>query len=266
MLHQFRFDGHGHSKASDGSDTPETIITTAINKKLDILALTDHNNLDSLDKFIEISKRVNEHNLQLLTINGFELSCKEGDLLIYFPTESATRQCIKRFSKPSHRPLLKEAIGHYIDMYDCYFVIPHPQSIYISSVSMEKISELLKELPPHQHFRIGIEVYNWMSQIFIWQRPQQEASIKKFATQANLAMFGGTDYHRAKDIGNGYSVMYMENLTLSAFFQAFKNRQSHANETHKLTISELASLVSASYHAEMNTLFGNPSFRIPKTG
>ncbi|MCQ2070869.1 MAG: PHP domain-containing protein, partial [archaeon] len=42
-----------HSVYSDGTFTPEEIVLEAVKRKLDIIALTDHNTFDGIPEFLE---------------------------------------------------------------------------------------------------------------------------------------------------------------------------------------------------------------------
>ncbi|HDD45246.1 MAG TPA: PHP domain-containing protein [Candidatus Desulfofervidus auxilii] len=62
-------DLHTHSTASDGSFNPEELVLLAKKTGLKAIALTDHDTVEGLDKFLETGKKIN-----LETIPGVELS------------------------------------------------------------------------------------------------------------------------------------------------------------------------------------------------
>jgi len=64
-----QFDLHSHSTASDGTLTPEQLVSRAHEQGVDVLALTDHDTTFGLD---EARKRADELGLKL--INGVEIS------------------------------------------------------------------------------------------------------------------------------------------------------------------------------------------------
>ena len=43
-------DLHMHSTASDGTATPQQLVDEAVNKKIEIIALTDHHTVDKVDE------------------------------------------------------------------------------------------------------------------------------------------------------------------------------------------------------------------------
>lgn len=264
MYNTYLFDGHGHSRASDGSDSPRTIVDSAIKKGIQILALTDHNTTANLSQFIEHGKKVNQHGTKILLIPGMEMSCKEGDLLIYFPDEIQAQAVISHFKKPTTRPEIHTTIEYFADTYNAYFILPHPQSFFISSVSITLMDSLYHNLNLELRQRVGIEVYNWMSQIFIWRRAEEEKAVRECAKSLKLPMFGGTDYHSASHIGNGHTIMYMEKLNAANFINAFREGRTQAILPHPITVTELLHLSATSLRAEFNSTVLNPSFRIPK--
>lgn len=63
-------DLHTHSIASDGSYTPSEIIELAIEKKLSVVALTDHDTVSGLDEFLSYADKFTE----ITAIPGVEIS------------------------------------------------------------------------------------------------------------------------------------------------------------------------------------------------
>jgi len=64
-------DLHSHSIFSDGTDTPEAMALAADAAGLKALALTDHDTLAGLDRFLAVQPRV-----ATLLVPGIELSCR----------------------------------------------------------------------------------------------------------------------------------------------------------------------------------------------
>jgi len=71
-------DLHTHSTASDGTDSPTQLIDKAISKKLDVIALTDH---DTTRGWIEATNALLNHPSQspLQLVLGAEISCQDSD-------------------------------------------------------------------------------------------------------------------------------------------------------------------------------------------
>ncbi len=71
-------DLHMHSTASDGTDTPETIITKCAKLHLELCAITDHDTVDSQAPAIEAARKLKQQ-----YITGVEFSVRhEGELHI----------------------------------------------------------------------------------------------------------------------------------------------------------------------------------------
>lgn len=78
MLYQSEIDLHAHSTASDGALTPTELVKLAVNRKVQTLALTDH---DSVAGLSEAQTAATEHKLTL--INGIELSTRWDNKTIH---------------------------------------------------------------------------------------------------------------------------------------------------------------------------------------
>ncbi len=69
-----RIDLHAHSNVSDGTDTPAELVVAAHEAGLDVVALTDHDTFDGLDRAVAAGR---EHGVEV--VRGMELSCmREG--------------------------------------------------------------------------------------------------------------------------------------------------------------------------------------------
>ena len=65
-----RIDLHTHSNVSDGTDTPAELVAAAAAAGLDVVALTDHDTFDGLDRAVAAGR---EHGVEV--VRGMELSC-----------------------------------------------------------------------------------------------------------------------------------------------------------------------------------------------
>jgi AAA domain, putative AbiEii toxin, Type IV TA system len=89
----YRADMHIHSfgprtgshDVKDSTMTPEAIVQTAIAEKLDIIAITDHNEIGNVEAAIAAA------GTDLLVVPGVELSTPQGHLLCYLPDLEALR-------------------------------------------------------------------------------------------------------------------------------------------------------------------------------
>ena len=89
-----RIDLHTHSDRSDGTSTPSELVREAIEARVDVLALTDH---DCFEGWEEAAAAAQEHGLSL--VRGIEISCRYAGqsvhLLGYLPD-------------PTYPPLVEE--------------------------------------------------------------------------------------------------------------------------------------------------------------
>lgn len=81
----YRADMHIHSfvgshDVRDTTMTPQAIVETAIAEKLDVIAITDHNEIKNIELALNTALGT-----ELLVIPGIELSTPQGHLLCYFP-------------------------------------------------------------------------------------------------------------------------------------------------------------------------------------
>jgi len=85
----YRADLHIHSlgashDVTDGSMTPDAVVQTAIEQDLNLISITDHNEIANVRPAIDVADST-----PLLVIPGVELSTPQGHLLCYLPTVQA---------------------------------------------------------------------------------------------------------------------------------------------------------------------------------
>lgn len=88
----YRCDLHVHSYGGshdvhDTTMTPEAIVQTAVQENLAIIAITDHNEINNIQRAIDASM-----NTLVTVVPGVELSTPQGHLLCYFPNVQALQQ------------------------------------------------------------------------------------------------------------------------------------------------------------------------------
>ena len=66
-------DLHVHTTASDGTFTPSEVVKEAINRKLSVIAITDHDTTKGVKEALETLKTFNE---ELIVVPGVEISCQ----------------------------------------------------------------------------------------------------------------------------------------------------------------------------------------------
>jgi 3',5'-nucleoside bisphosphate phosphatase len=92
-------DLHTHSNASDGTDTPTQLIEKAIKKRLDVVALTDH---DTTRGWEEASQALLQHpsHTSLQLVLGAEISCQDAN--------GISIHMLGLLFDPTYEPLLDE--------------------------------------------------------------------------------------------------------------------------------------------------------------
>ncbi|WP_294580085.1 PHP domain-containing protein [uncultured Thomasclavelia sp.] len=97
-------DLHIHSNYSDGTDSPEEIVIKARDKKIDLIALTDHNTLDGINDFKIACLKYHQKALAGIEISSYYHN-QEIHLLGYYNLETD-------FNLPKYQPL-KDLIDEY---------------------------------------------------------------------------------------------------------------------------------------------------------
>ncbi|WP_238878812.1 TrlF family AAA-like ATPase [Achromobacter xylosoxidans] len=80
-LHIHSFGPEGSYDVTDAKMTPEAIVDTSIAERLDLIAITDHNQIGNVGSALKYAQ-----GKSLLVVPGVELSTPQGHLLVYFET------------------------------------------------------------------------------------------------------------------------------------------------------------------------------------
>lgn len=80
-LHIHSFGPDGSYDVTDAQMTPEAIVDTSIAERLDLIAITDHNQIGNVRSALRYAQ-----GKSLLVVPGVELSTPQGHLLVYFET------------------------------------------------------------------------------------------------------------------------------------------------------------------------------------
>lgn len=88
----FRADLHVHCfggshDVTDPAMTPEAVVSTAVQEKLSLIAIADHNEISCVERALSAAQGTD-----LLVVPAIELSTAQGHLLCYFPTLPALRK------------------------------------------------------------------------------------------------------------------------------------------------------------------------------
>ncbi len=168
-----RFESHVHTNFSDGNFY-KFMIRWALQKKIDIIAITDHNRLKGYNYCVRYAKECSKRNKgNIFILPSEEIGCKKGDILAYGISEE-----IKVAS-------VAETIDN-IHVQGGLAAIPHPFA-FSSSISMQTAKKNSFD---------GIEVVNYTNpDIF------NDIAHKFAAAKPHLFQLGGNDAHQPWDLG-----------------------------------------------------------------
>lgn len=189
-----RCDLHSHTWYSfDSLAKPEEMVKKALEREIDCLAITDHEQVKGAFEAIEIAK-----GKPILIIPGIEIKSREGDILglnikKIIPNGMSAKETIKR---------IKEEGG--------MAIIPHPFGWSCSFKG--NLKNLLEDID-------GIEVLN--SSIF----GQGNKIALDFARKFNLPFTCGSDAHEPSFVGRAYLEIPGENLSLREVLEKIKKRE-----------------------------------------
>jgi ABC-type lipoprotein export system ATPase subunit/histidinol phosphatase-like PHP family hydrolase len=117
-----RADLHIHSYGEGGSYdvedelmTPQNIVDKAIEKEIDIISITDHNEIENVRVAIEYAT-----DKDVLIIPGIEVSTTQGHLLLYFPTYKDLRDAFGKLNVSSDKKRCSKGIVECLDITSQY--------------------------------------------------------------------------------------------------------------------------------------------------
>lgn len=174
-------DLHIHTSSSyDGLDKPEAVLKEASKVGLDVVAITDHNEIDGA---LLAQKFEKKYGVEVIV--GEEILTNQGEILALFIKE-----------KVGPGKTLEETV-HLIRNQGGLAIIPHPFSIFPltrPAVGLKRLYELIqdKDLLPD-----GIEVLNSMPTARFSSKKSKRLNEKIF----NLAEVAGSDAHVREHVG-----------------------------------------------------------------
>ena len=111
-----RCDLHIHSfggsyEVTDSSMTPQNIVDLAIENKLEIIAITDHNSIDNVEQALEYAQGKN-----IYVVPGIELTTLQGHLLLYFETYQNLESFFGKINLSDDKKYCKETIPQCLEI------------------------------------------------------------------------------------------------------------------------------------------------------
>jgi len=177
-----RADPHCHTRASDGMVTPAALVEAAVGARLDLIAVTDH---DTMDSVLETQRRGEEAGLEVVA--GQEITTA-------WPAQ--THVVGWYLSKPVRRGMSLEDTVRAIHEQGALAIVPHPfMPVYFGSIQPGMLRRLLERHPVD-----GIEMM-FTAPIGARRRRALDAFFVQHRERLGAAI-GGSDSHFGKhDIG-----------------------------------------------------------------
>lgn len=218
-----RSDLHIHSEASYDSSTPVAeILETAVERGLDVIAVTDH---DEIHGSLEATDRAFEYDL--VAVPGVEVSTADGHLLSLGVTEKP----------PAGEPVEKSI--ERVRNQGGVAVIPHPFQYLRHGVGRVQDCD-------------AVEIYN--SRLFTgfanWRA-------RRFARANDLPELGGSDAHIAPMVGQAYTEIDAER-DVDSVLEAIRegNTEVHGKRTPLLrTLRQFATKAPGRVKRDLLSLF-----------
>lgn len=191
-------DLHIHTNFSyDGLPSPEEVVNSAISKKINCIAITDHGEIKGAIETLNFAK-----GKPILVIPGIEIRSQEGDILALnirekIPDGLSAKETIEKIIKLGGFP-----------------VIAHPFDYFLSFREIEKHSDFFSKMG------VAIEVFN--ASLF-FNFCNLEAT--EFALKHNLPFTAGSDAHSIEFIGKAYLEIPKENLSVEEVLEEIKKRK-----------------------------------------
>lgn len=204
-------DLHIHSIHSyDGTSTiPAILKHVAENTSLDVIAITDHDSVESVNQALDLAAK---YDVQI--IPGSEISSADGHVLALF----IKKRIPAGLSFLDTLTLVGEQGG--------LAIAAHPEAKGTSSLSFNSIRNAC-EHPFARRVLIGIEAFNGG---LVYTRSNIPASVK--SNDLPLARLGNSDAHILSMIGNGAS--YFPGSSIADLKIALKHRQTRVAQCRNL--------------------------------
>jgi predicted metal-dependent phosphoesterase TrpH len=171
-------DLHIHTSYSDGMGTPAAVLEAASRAGLDLIAVTDHDDVAGALVARDLGPRYG-----VGVVPGVEVSTADGHLLALF---------VERNIRPG-LPVEETALR--VGDMGGLCIAAHPTARWVHSIGARRLREALAD-PDVARVLVGLEAYNYGLPRLVQNRAAQE-----FAVAAGLAQVASTDSHLLWTIG-----------------------------------------------------------------
>jgi len=235
----FRADLHIHTVLSPCGDlemSPLHIIEAVLNKKIDIIGITDHNTTRHCD----LMQKLGSEN-GIFVLSGAEVTTKEEVhcLTFFDKTES-----LKEFQKylDLHLPYVKNDpnnFGYQVIVDEQENILEEVESLLIVALdqSIEQVREKVNELggifiPAHVNkpsngilSQLGLLPENLNPDaIEIWCKMNKESFLKKYPEFSSYAIITSSDAHHPNQIGDRTTQMQLDHISFDEIAMALKGK------------------------------------------
>jgi predicted metal-dependent phosphoesterase TrpH len=184
ILFMLRCDLHVHTNCSrDGESSVEDILARAQAKKLDAIAITDHDTCEGIAAAEAVGSGI-------IIIPGVEVSTRQGHLIVL-----GVREPLPAGRHVMETIRLARSLG-------AVTIIPHPYHMWRHGVA-RRVPESIGAVD-------AIEVFN--SRYIVGSANRKAARV---ARKVKVAAVGGSDAHNARFIGFGYTLVAAEPVVAS---------------------------------------------------
>lgn len=195
-------DLHLHSLYSkDGTCSVETILMQAQARRLDVIAITDHNSMDGVITALLLMRKY-----QVQVIPAIEISTAEGHLLAY------------ELSEPIQKGLSLDTTVREIYDQGGFCIVPHPMGWERDAIRSQVLANTLRDSVAADTI-LGIEVINGG----LNRRNHRATGLDE---TFQLAAVGNSDGHNRDAVGR--AVTCFEGNTIPALKKALRQRKTTA--------------------------------------
>lgn len=229
---------NGSYDVTDESMTPKAIVDLAIEENLEVISITDHNEISNS---IEAFKYAEDENL--LVLLGIEVSTVNGHLLVYFPTVDKLKKFHSSLKIDSNKEQCQESMTTCLDLAtsnDGVCIAAHIDSDKGFVKEVGKYNNVMRDIVTHKNL-LGIEIKSRNSKDWFSNNdsiPERVNFLKERNSILNLEEFHSiakvmnSDAHKLSSLGTNsqgdkkITRFKMDRLTFESFLIALRDPDS----------------------------------------